>query len=293
MFALFWVAGIDAIFDSMAQAKPVWYFLGVLVYLSTYVPLALRWQLLQRSIGINLSLFASFEVIVMSYGLNKLLPANSGDLARSTLTRRYTAIESHADVLGMVFFERVLDVLTLATLLFLTSLSLASSNASKVGVAALGLSVFVGLTLLVVAVPRVKRSFLALLPESIRATAERLLFGFKRISTSGLVAVSSYSIFRWLFGSITFIPLALALDQNVGLHVAIFATGTMSLAALLPLSPGGLGIVDTAGTGTLVLFGFSSTEALSLIVLQRSLGLLLTALVGIAVYNYRSYYPVR
>lgn len=66
--------------------------------------------MLNRAVEGKLSLSACFEITAISYGLNKILPANSGDLARSKITERYTTVDSHGEILGLVAIERLLDV---------------------------------------------------------------------------------------------------------------------------------------------------------------------------------------
>lgn len=291
LISLFWFVDRQQLAETLQRTDLRWYVIGLVVFLSTYVPLSLRWQTLQTEVGYELTIQDSFEIISVSNGLNKLLPANSGDLARSKITEEYTPVDSHAELLGLVAFERVVDVLTLGTLIVASSLLISIDAVSTVRNMAIGTTILLIALLSLATLRPIREALLSSVPGSVQLSVNRVLFGYQRVSVPTLTRVGSYSLLRWLLGSITFLPLALALGQTVSVPLAIFATGVMSVAATLPLSPGGIGPVDTAGTGVFVLFGMSYSEALSLVILQRSLGLVLTAIVGIVVYNYRSINP--
>lgn len=286
LFALlFFITDVNRLVVTLRQTDPTWYAVAVLIFLFTYIPLTLRWQVLLRSVGYDTSARDCFAVIAISYGLNKLLPANSGDLARSKILQQYETVQHHSEVLGLVAIERVLDVLTLTALLLVFSVFVESRQTIQYTALIVGGGLIIAVAIL--SVRGARRHLFRYIPSAVRPPFERLLTSGKHLSKRSVVGLSGYSVTRWLLGSATLVPLAIAIDTTIGWQVAIFVTAAMSLTATLPFSPGGVGPVEAVGTGSLLLSGFTYSDALSLVVLQRSLGLVLTAVIGIVVYRFR------
>lgn len=78
----------------------------------------------------------------------------------------------------------------------------------------------------------------------------------------------------------------LAESLNVGIPTAdiVDVLGVMTLAAVVPLSPGGLGTGDAVGAGLLSVIGVSYPTAVSLLILDRALTFLLPACVDYGLY---------
>jgi uncharacterized membrane protein YbhN (UPF0104 family) len=141
--------------------------------------------------------------------------------------------------------------------------------------------------LVVGAVPATRKRVLALVPSSLESTVENVAFTYQILSRLEIATAVGYSIARWLLGIGMFLPLASALDLRIGIPLAVLVVGFMTLTASLPISPGSVDPVKSVGVGILVLFGLDSTAALSLMFLQRSLGLVLRAVIEMVVYSYR------
>lgn len=290
---LFWFADLGRIGSALAGVRVVEYGLAALVFASTYVLLAVRWRVLGRTADLALSLRASFEIVAISYGLNKILPANAGDLVRSKVSQRYVSVESHGALLGLVTVERLADVGSIGLAVVLSSLFLSGTPDRTIRVVAVGVAIgcFVAAFGLVRILPRVSLSERLPLSETIRSELRNTSETFGALSIHRLSYVGVLSLARWIVLGVSFQLLGAALGLGVTLPAAVLVTTTMSLAAVVPLSPGGLGPVDAVGTGVLVLLNVEYSQALTLVVLQRSLGLVLMALVGLAVYNYRLAVP--
>jgi uncharacterized protein (TIRG00374 family) len=73
----------------------------------------------------------------------------------------------------------------------------------------------------------------------------------------------------------------LAFGVSISPQVLLFAYTTGALAAMMPLIPGGLGMVETVTPAVLGLAGVHLVVALAAIVVYRALALLLPAVVGV------------
>jgi uncharacterized membrane protein YbhN (UPF0104 family) len=284
LLLLFSLVDWGRLLGTLGSVSILLYLLAIVIFMATYLPLAKRWHVLAHAIGYEFDVLTSFRIVAISYGMNKLLPANAGDLARSKITERFEHVESHTELIGMVAVERFFDVSILVVLLVLTSLIVPLPGDTIVP--QLIVVVTIGLLLGAAAFtrPNVRRLFLAWTPGRIRQKTDNLFFGYRRLSTRAVILGMGLTLLRWVLAAAVLSVVVAALGIRLDVAVAIFVVGLMSLVTILPISSGGIGPVEVAGTGAFVVFGFEYHTALSIIVLQRSLGLVLTAIVGLAVY---------
>jgi uncharacterized protein (TIRG00374 family) len=71
----------------------------------------------------------------------------------------------------------------------------------------------------------------------------------------------AYAAGRWLFDFLTLVAALVAVGAHPRLSLALIAYCTAQLLAQLPITPGGLGIVEAGMTGALVLIGVSGGAA--------------------------------
>lgn len=273
---------------ALTETDPRWYAVGVVVFTLSYIPLTARWRILMQSIGYGGSRRQHFEVIAITYGLNKVLPANVGDASRSAVSSMYLDIDEHSEILGLVVFERVIDVLTVGVFVLGATVMLPTRRTDRFLVLAGGLLIGVVILLTIGTMAKARTVARTLLPSSLNTLVENLLFTYNRLSARVVVSVVGYSLVRWTLLVAVFLVLGIAIGLEIPTPVAVLVVGLMSLTTVLPLSPGGIGPVETIGAGTLVLFDFLPETAVTIVFLHRSLGLVLTTLVGFAVHGYRS-----
>ncbi|NMJ77376.1 flippase-like domain-containing protein [Nanohaloarchaea archaeon] len=282
------LADTGKIASILANVKPVTYFFGVLVFLSIYIWSGFRWIALTKSLGYSMDLKSSLKLIIVSYGFNKLLPLNSGDLTRSKIMEKYTDIESHGKVLGAVVMERFLDV---AFLGFITCVGAFTALEIRSEIfAVLILTIILCLFLILVywkseIFDRILENLEDYgLPQNISELFSDGISGFTAISKSEFAEVVVWQTIRWMAGVSVIYVLAISLGTPISIAEAALVTGVMNLFSVLPLTPAGIGPVEAAGTGMLVLIGFSVPESAALVILKRSLGLVLMGGLGAVVY---------
>ena len=289
LLALGYLADLGKIFRHIVQADIFLYLAGTQVFLSIYFWSAFRWNSLIKGLGYSMSLGESLKVISMSYGFNKILPLNSGDLTRSKLMERYTEIDSHGKVLGAVAMERLLDIIFLGVLTGISSFYVLGSNQTVNWILP-----GVTLILLLMISLRVHGDFYRRITDLVRSFGvsqsvtgflKNGLEGYSEISASDLLEVCIWHSLRWTAGILVIYILALSLGSPISVAGAVLATGVMNLVAALPITPAGLGPVEAAGTGILVIIGLSASQAAALVVLQRSLGFVLMGGIGAIVYS--------
>lgn len=280
--ALAWAVDFSAVLANLGEADPLLYAAGAALFMTTYLPSGLRWRMLASSSGHESSLAEATKVVAISYSLNKLLPWNTGDFAKTKLAERYQDVESHSRLMGVVALERALDA---TSLLFIIALSLPLASAEALGRLLWILVPFV-LALFASAAVAARRPSLVerMLPERLREVYTELVEGFSSCSMRELAAGSALSIWKWGTEALVFLLLASALGIGLDFWSSALVNSVISLVSALPISPAGLGPADATATGILALSGVETSAALSVVVLWRSIGIGLQGIIGALVY---------
>lgn len=285
------VASPGRILELLSEVAIGWYLLACTLSIVAYLPDVNRWIVLQRSVGYDPSRLATFEILATSYGLNKVLPANAGDLLRATISERYYEIDEHSELLSLVVVERVSDFLTV--IVFFTMISVYLSTAFvplSVYLAGGSVAVLVGGCLLLIE-SRHSRFVLELMPQRVRDQIQTAVEALRGVSGRTLLVVMGYTICRWVLAGSVFILVGRAVGQPIELTLALALVSGMSLISILPLTPGGIGPSETVGVGILLAGGVDSAVAVVLTLLQRSIGTLFAGALGVVLYGFRVVYP--
>ncbi|MFB6147422.1 MAG: YbhN family protein [Candidatus Nanohaloarchaea archaeon] len=285
--ALLYLADIPEILDHLARAEIQPYLLGIAVFLTTYPAAALRWRKLSTGIGYDLSLFESLRLVSISYSFNKLFPGNAGDLARSKVLQRYREVNSHSEVLGIVALERYFSVIALLSIITVSIPFLQFRFQGVQWVLLLFSAVAAALSMGLLVDQERLEMFLEYAP--LTGPLQGVLEGYRSSRRLDMAYSLACSLYIRSAEAVTFFLFITALDSGIGFWTGAFVTSAMSLVSALPISPAGLGAVDAAGTAMLMLAGLSYTGALSLVMLERTAGLVLMGFIGVAVYLAEEY----
>jgi len=231
-----------------------------------YIPLAIRFKFLtENSVSFILSLKAS----IFCLGVNNMLPAKIGEVAKAFYLRRQSSL-SLGQGLGLVFWERFADLNCLLAMGVVSALSMKSSLALVPLVVVVGgLWVFV---LMFRFFPASARLALKLVPtERLRLLCSEVIHQLQsRMRPGFFLGLSGWTIVVWL-GNLSVSLLVLLWVGALPLHfpqaLSVFVFVTLGFA--MPSSPGGLGVVEAAFVLSLGWFGVSKAEALALALVFR------------------------
>ena len=285
----------------------VLYFTGVWVR-------AVRWRVLLRPILPRTGLWKTFEVVVIGYMANDVLPARIGELVRSYVLSKREGVRKTA-TLATIFVERIFDGLTMigfaaaviAFVLIWDREALSTGSGHRLGTllttydVPIGISALIFLALLVVFIvvassrARVERLVsvaLRLLPGRLHERAERLAASFidglgSLRSATSMGMVFGLSVLAWLFEAGMYYVLGTVGFHLVGgdgellpFYAYMLATAFANLSTLLPQAPGYIGVFHAIALVVLAgAFGVNNNEAASyVLVLHAALVLPITLL---------------
>lgn len=260
---LFAIIPLDEVLDALRRLAPLTAVLALTTYLALHLIGVAKWRLLMNTAGAGISYGASARCYY--YGLfgNTFLPSIvGGDLVRAGLAIRLAA--SKSGVLLGSFVDRVLDVIGLALLAGIGGLLVPTalppaSRSVFVGVA-LTLAVLVGgMGAVALALPA--RRF----PFKLRRKLVRVREAFRAIGRRPGAIVYALLLGMLLQGLLVVLNwrLGAAIGFDIPLVVWLFVWPLAKVAALAPLTQGGIGVREAAQVALFQPFGVAAHAALA------------------------------
>lgn len=275
-----WNERLDQVWDAIARAN-YWallpalalYFIGVGVR-------ALRWRILLKPVVPNITLQKTFEIVVIGYMANNVLPARMGELLRSYVLSVREGVRK-TSTLATIFIERIFDGITMigfatvviAFILLIDPAVLSTGSGHRFGsfltdydipillTALLFLAALLAFILIASSRSLMERLVafgLRFLPGKLHERGERLAVSFiaglgSLRSPSHMASVFGLSIIAWLFETGMYYVIGnwgfnLVSDDGMQLpfYAYMLATAFANLGTLIPQAPGYLGVFEAA-----------------------------------------------
>jgi uncharacterized protein (TIRG00374 family) len=270
-----------------------WLLIAAFVVFYAGFPLrGLRWAMLVHRSGFPLTVRDSTEIIFLSWLVNCLVPAKLGDVYRAYLLKINSPV-SLSRTFGTVFIERILDLFAIVVL------GLAAGFVSfRSGLPAdVQLVFLIGVVFVLVLAGGLltmrnfgRRIITRLpLPHRILELYDRFEEGvFASIGMAALPRLVIVTGFIWATEAMRLylVVQALALPGvHLGISGAFFVALSASLLTAVPLTPAGIGFVETGVVGLLTLvYAVSNTDALAITLVDRTISVLSIIVLGSIAY---------
>jgi len=291
-----------AIWARLSQADPRWYALAFLTYYITFPLRGLRWRKLlqnagmEHDVGIKLPALREIsEIIMLSWFANCIVPAKLGDAYRAFLLKR-TSMASFAMTFGTILAERIID--TLLVFLLLGGAALVVFSGHLPGTVMTILQAGSVLAVLVIAGLVVMRNFGGFIVRLVPARFQKHYGSFEKGtlgSFKSLPVVLLFSLGAWAVEAsrLYFVGLSLGVEWS-STTMILFVAMASALLTTLPITPAGLGFVESAMVGILlvagrmgIIPGMDESLATSVAILDRSISYWSLVLVGLVLYLVR------
>ena len=253
-------------------------------YLSILVR-GIRWKMLLNNIGFAGKIKEITEILFISWFVNVIVPAKIGDLYRAHLMNRnfdFSTMKS----LGTIFTERIFDIMILFVLLGLSGLSVFGDKMPDL-VRNLLFSVFIFVSILMVILLIMKKFgnlISKIVPGRFRGFYDRFAIG-----TTGAVknvpVVGILTAVIWLLEAGRLYFVLFSIDITLSVHLIIFVALASALLTTLPITPAGLGAVEFAIVGILIIFNVDKNIAVSVAILDRLISYWSIMPLGLVVYS--------
>lgn len=261
----------------LSQTRIRYVFLAFLAYVLSVYAYAMRWQVVLFSMGYKLKALDLFPIIFGAVFVNNMTPASrtGGEPLRLLWSKKRFKI-SYTDGLISMLFERVVEIIPIAVLLIYVLYlfpSLEITSFPKINALTLNSKYLLLVILFVagIAVLAFREYFASLL--------NKVHENWKRLSGSFVSTVLLSSVV-WVLDIIRLKLIALALDIHVSWFIIVAVSVSYFFLGILPITPGGLGIVEGGLISLLLYFGLPLASAGSFVFLERFISFGLSSLIG-------------
>jgi uncharacterized protein (TIRG00374 family) len=272
---------LDALPGLILQANWLLLLAAFVVFYVGFPLRGYRWATLIRGTGFPLAVRDATEIIFISWLVNCLVPAKLGDLYRAWLLKINSTV-SLSRTFGTVFIERILDLFAIVVL------GLASGYWSFRGrlpsdvqvVFAVGVGVVVLLAGGLLTMRNFGRRVITALPLPHRVLEfyDRFEEGVFSVGARALPRLLVLTVLIWSTEAMRLFLVVEALgfpDIHLGISGAFFVALTGSLMTAVPLTPAGIGVVETAVVFVLTqVYNVPPTEALAITLVDRAISVL-------------------
>jgi uncharacterized protein (TIRG00374 family) len=281
--------------DQVAHANLLMILLAFAVYYVGFPLRGWRWTKLLRGVGYKVKVKDGTEIIFLSWLVNCIVPAKLGDLYRAYLLKLNSPV-SATKTLGTVFMERILDLIAIAALGLLAGYWRFRGNLNDLPqtvqiIFAFGVGVVIVLILALVVMRNFGRRVIAFLPLPNRVVVfyDRFEEGvFGSVGLRGMPLLGLLTGIVWMTEALRlyFVVLALGFsDVELGVSGAMFVALIGSLLTAIPLTPGGLGLVEGGMVGVLTgVFKASQGHAVAIVLVDRAISVFSIVVLGSIAY---------
>jgi uncharacterized protein (TIRG00374 family) len=276
----------------IGAANPLLILAGFAIYYLGFPLRGWRWVLLLRGSGHVISPRDGTEIIFISWLVNCLVPAKLGDIYRAYLLKINSTV-SLSRTFGTVFIERILDLFAIAVL------GLGAGYVSfRTGLPpivqflfALGIGVVIVLAAGLLTMRNFGRRIILRLPLPHRVVEfydrfEEGVFGAVALRQMPILIVLTGLIWTTEAMRLFLVVEALGIPGvHLGISGSFFVALCGSLLTAVPLTPGGLGIVETGVVGILRLaYNVAPSAALAITLVDRTISVLSIIVLGSIAY---------
>ncbi|MDP7240154.1 MAG: lysylphosphatidylglycerol synthase transmembrane domain-containing protein, partial [Dehalococcoidia bacterium] len=262
-----------------------------LVYYATFPLRAWRWRLLLKNAGEHRvpSLWRLTQILLINWFANAIVYGRLGDAYRAYLLRMETGA-GFTRAVGTVVAERIMDLMVIVSLTLLAGLGAwRESEWTALPFLGLGLLSSLGVFLLVAAWlgPWLATILPPRLGQIMASLQQGVLGSFRQLPFIALLSIAI-----WLLETARFFLIATALDLKVNPMLLLFTAQAVALLVALPLTPGGIGIVEPGVAGILML-ALPREAAWSVAILDRTVSYLSLIVVGLTVLLAREFFRLK
>ena len=285
---------LSEVWAKLKQANPLLFLAALAVYYSTFIARTYRWRYMLRQSGVAdqpgfvmPGIPRLFEILMLSWFANCVIPAKLGDGYRSYLLRR-DAGATVSGTLGTILAERLTDLAVLFTLMstaavvtFHGDLPSRVLNTMLIG-GGLMLVAVIGVVVLLFS----KHRILSLIPDRFERQFDQFhdaIFACLRRPAFPVLV----SIGIWAADGLRLYLVAQSLGVELSISLTLFVALMSALLTTLPITPAGLGVVEAAVIVVLKLVDVGSIDASSIAILDRLVGYWSLLVVGIILYLFR------
>lgn len=261
----------------LSETKISYFILAFLVYLLSVYLFAIRWQKVLSCLGYNLKPTDLVPVIFGGIFANNLTPASraGGEPLRIFWVNKRFGI-SFTNAFVSILFERLVEAIPITILLIYVLYSFPSL---EIRFLPMKNSLTLSSTYLLLSVFLITGVLIWVFREKLSPFLRRIYENWRQLHNS-FISVLLLSSGVWVLDIIRLKLIALSLNLPLPLHFIATVSILYLLLGSLPITPGGLGIVEGGLISVLLYLGLSLASASSFVFLERFISFGLSSAIG-------------
>lgn len=280
------VTGMDTgkVMEVIRNTSLSLYLLGFVIYYLAFPLRGLRFKIMLKNNECSCRLADLTRIIVISWSANCIAPAKLGDIFRAFLVRQKYC-QSFTKTIGTVFAERVFDLFILYLLIGASGIMAFRGKIPQQMMIVLETSFFL-LALVLAALIFMRylgNSLAEKLPKKVSGMYQRFLAGTMS-SFRNNWQITFLTVGIWFLEGSSFYLVTRAIGMELSFAAVLFIGLISALLTALPITPAGLGFVETAKVGVLIFFGIDRNIAVSAALLDRAINYWSLLLAGFIIY---------
>jgi glycosyltransferase 2 family protein len=270
----------QAFIESIRSLNIVCLILAIIVYSGTFLLLSERWRYILHHMGIRVSHSTAYQAFIAGVLVSDYTPARVGDLSRvlmlnKTIDRKRTTIS--------VILDRLFDICTIAALGTCGILIIGIKGVFIHSILAPLLIIFTGIPVLIFALWRYlpSKRIQKIMPRRFSCIIEEMQTGFiPSLKTKGICWCFILTVLAWITHALRVLLVVVA-TGNFFSYLTLFCVQPLiSALSLIPISIGGLGLVEGGLTAVLSEGGILLTTAILIAFIDRALTMIFHLVVG-------------
>lgn len=290
--------GVDEVGAALTELRPGFVLLALVGEAVHVLGMAQAYRSALAAADVTLPYRRQLPAFLAGYGVGQLLPAGGAVGGAVVGQRMIAAGAPRAAAAAAVTLTGILNLLAIALLVSGGLLAATLLGGTETGMLAVALGAVVVLVALLAVALAVVRS-----PERVRWLLDRLDGVMRRVgadlaawrssldqlhasppSPRGLVAVVLWALVAWAGNAGALWAVFAGLGTRLASDVLLLGFGVQHLVAMIPISPGGIGLVEAGLAGTYTALGVTGGTAVTAVIGYRLVSFWLPVALGLTAY---------
>jgi len=258
-----------------------------IIYYIGFIFKSLRWKILMGNIGLEVKLTKVYEIYFLGQFINSILPGRIGDFYRAHLIKKDYGL-ARSKVIGTIFIEKLVDLSFILIFLVISAFLVFGADIPK---NFREIIIILGIFLVVIAIISVSLisnlsiKWISLFPKSLQLMHKNFIEAYSEslnFKTFPLLLLCTLSL--WFFEFLMFFLVTISIGLKLKISLVLMVILIANLLLALPLTPSGIGIVETGIAGALILVGVKNDIAVSVALLNNVVGYWNQVIFGFVAY---------
>lgn len=273
LILIFWIyrIGADEFFSSFSKIK-VLYLVPIILLLSiSWFLRTLRISNITKTLGAKIKMLDLYQIHIGGFALNVILPAKLGDVATALALKKYfTFIKSIATIIH----TRVLDIIALIIFITIGIIFIDAPFWIITTTFILSVIIIIGISIVILLnrmrikislYKKLEKTFLNKLIEKSKESSSGFFESYNELLNPKPMAINIFiSCGILLMEALVCYYVAIALGSKISLEIIIFAVSCANIAKGVPITPGSIGIYETALASLLIFLGVDESIAFTI-----------------------------